>query len=127
MEIHDGSSFRKETVLIGTLLWDRAISFKDGINVAALLLFYSAHSVLVCLRVTTRSNRTISLVTTRVARWRAGYLYGAFAGAILVAHFWGRIGAVALGLFLFLAGHFGGNQIGTLVWTRIRPDTLLGA
>ena len=109
------------TVMFGILIWVQAIPLKAGSIVGALLFIFSAPTTtLVALWLAKRSNWRDGLVTTRVACRRAGYIYGAFAGAILGAHYWGNTGAIALGLALFFAGWFGGSQIGVFVWARIK-------
>jgi len=53
---------------------------------------------------------------------RAGYIFGAFTGAIVGSHYWGTRGAVAVGIALFATGWILGNQIGALLKTRLWLD-----
>ena len=59
------------------------------------------------------------LISTQVACSRAGYIYGAFAGAIIGSHFGKLPGGIAGGLALFLLGRLAGNRLGGILWARL--------
>jgi hypothetical protein len=108
-------------ILFGVTIVVQAIPPQAGLIVASLLfLTIAPTTIIVAALQSSRSNWTNGLAATRVACRRAGYIYGAFSGGILGAHYWGNTGAIALGFALFLVGLYFGNQIGAFAWARIK-------
>jgi LytS/YehU family sensor histidine kinase len=112
--------------MLGVLLWADEISLQDSLIVAVTIFsLLASTSTLVGVWWAKRSNWRDGLITTRVACRRAGYLYGTFIGVILGTHYWGSVGAAALGIAFFIVGRYVGNQIGSFVWARIKSSTPL--
>jgi len=87
-----------------------------------LFLFKAPTSAIVISVVTKPSNWQDGLVAMKVTCRRAGYLNGAFAGAMIGAHYWGNLGAILVGGALFLAGMYLGILAGPLLWKRLNPS-----
>ncbi len=109
-------------ILFGIPVLLQAITPKAGLIITLITFMFSTPTFVITVVLLKKYTDIAScLVVMRVACRRASYIYGAFTGMIIGAHFWGSVGAVILGLILFFIGFFGGSRLGIFVWNRLNP------